>query len=88
MYIWERYCLPLVCTFKKAINCFQMKVGVQKGALSFKIVLIICASFIPFTLSFIDVIWLSSPMTTISILVRVLIWVYGIFKLGQSGLMI
>ena len=36
VYIRERYCFSLVCTFKKVIKNFEVKVDVQKGPLRFK----------------------------------------------------
>ena len=35
IYIIERYCFYLACTFKKAIKKFGVKVDVQKDALRF-----------------------------------------------------
>ena len=58
IYIKRRYCFCLVCTSRKAINFFEVKVHVQKGApevhgnFGNKFV-----GFIQFTFSFISVIW-------------------------------
>jgi len=30
VYVWEMYCFSLVCTFRKAIKNFEVKVNVQK----------------------------------------------------------
>ena len=36
VYIRDRYYFSLVCTFRKAINFFEVKVDVQKGSLRFR----------------------------------------------------
>ena len=36
VYINERVCFSLMCTFKKVIDFFEVKVDVQKGSLRFR----------------------------------------------------
>ena len=36
VYIRERYCFSLVCTFEKVVYLFKVKVDAQKGALRFR----------------------------------------------------
>jgi hypothetical protein len=59
VYIKERHLFSLVCTFRNAINKFEVKINVPNGALRFREFFTIyeCASFIQFTFASIVVIW-------------------------------
>ena len=57
IYVQERYYFPQMCTFRKDVKKFEVKVGVQKGPLMFtEFFDNRCVSFIQFTLTIV-VIW-------------------------------
>ena len=58
VYIKERYCFSLVCTFKNIVKHFEVEVKSQKGVLRFRGKFDIkCANFIRFTFPSMVVIW-------------------------------
>jgi hypothetical protein len=74
----ERYYSSLVCTFREAINFFEVKVDVKKGLLrSRENIGNRCVSFIEFTFLSIVIIWSWSSMVIMYVLVKVCIWVLG-----------
>ena len=70
-----------MCTYRKTIIFFEVKVDVQKGALRFKEIFDNGhVSFIQLMFSSIVVRWSQSLMTIMYVLIKVSIWVPGFYK--------